>query len=194
MLSLCILGFAFTSQAQLSQKSNDDKLANLDKMPDNDGKIDWSRFFVGGNLGGGISNGVIQADVSPHLGYYVTDKFVVGAGPSFIYYKIDSRQLRYFGGNAFARYDIFKGLFVHTEFDYLNFKQKFDGIQIGDSKNFPAFLAGGGLNISAGGRSYFSGMILYNFLDGQSNEQFYPYQGTFGGSNPIIRIGGGIRL
>lgn len=197
MLSLCILGFAFTSQAQLSQKSNDDKLANTDNIPDNNGKIDWSRFFVGGNLGGGISNGIIQADVSPHIGYYVTDKFSVGAGPSFLYFKRDSDSYRYLGGHAFARYDVLRGLFLQAEYDYLNFKYK-NLIDVNNPSifkdNFPALLAGGGLNIRTAGNGYFTGMILYNFLDNKSDTFGYPFEGIFGTSNPIIRIGGGFRL
>lgn len=207
MLSLCILGFAFTSQAQLSQKSNDDKLAKSDKLPDNNGRIDWNRVFFGFHDFGGIStnnygfgngifigNGGINVGISPHIGYYFTDSFSAGIGPTFQLSKFDADNLRYLGGHAFARYDVLRILFLQTEVDYVNFKRKFDGIQIGDAKNFPAVLAGGGINITPNSRMVASGLILYNFTTNQADEQFYPYRGVFGGSNPIVRINLGYRL
>ena len=198
MLSLCIIGFAFSSQAQLNQKSDDNKFANQDKLPDNNGKIDWDRVFIGvhdfGGIGSTFGNGIsisnfgINVGLSPHIGYYFTDKFSAAIGPTFQFFKLDADNIRYLGGHAFVRYDIARMFFAQTEVDYVNFKRKFDGIQIGDTRNFPAVLIGGGINLTPNRRINSSGLILYNFTNGQVDDQFYPYRGIFGGSNPIVRL------
>ena len=51
-----------------------------------------NRFFWGGNLGFGASSDVVQIDLSPLIGYNITEKFAAGMGVTYQYYK-DSRLL-----------------------------------------------------------------------------------------------------
>ena len=167
------------------------------------------RLFTGGGLGLQFGTWSTLVDVTPVIGYYLTDNVVFGLGGTYKYYRyknayyvvFNNGESKYYdlianmlGGSIFARYyfksdliNIFNNLFAHVEYEYLNYKYNDyrlneSGSDINTYKmttDIHSFFVGGGLRQMVGGRSFLYLMILWNL-----NDSFYsPY------SNPVIRIG-----
>lgn len=76
------------------------------------------RVTYGGNVGFSIGTETI-INLSPRIGYYVTDNFVPGIAATYQYYKINSFVDQRFGGSAFAKYFISEELFIQAESEML---------------------------------------------------------------------------
>lgn len=141
-------------------------------------------WFVGGMIGGGFSNSGGYFEISPIVGYKVTQDFHVGSRLTYIYSsynyggttgKITSSD---YGGSLFARYRFLKFLFAHAEYEILStYWYQDDNRRIINS-----LYIGGGLFQSMGRSGFATIALLYNVLE----TQYSPY------SNPIIRIGFGV--
>jgi hypothetical protein len=145
----------------------------------------------GGYLGAQFGN-VTYIEISPLASYRVTDKFHAGLGLTYSYYKDNTYIPAYsssaYGGSIFARYFIWRDLFVHAEYAPLyitNFIYYPPALP--DEGKAPwahDVLIGGGYRQWIGDRASINLMVLWNV-----NESIYsPY------SNPIIRIGFGVGL
>lgn len=148
---------------------------NTPKLPRHKSDF-WQKVYFGGNLGLQFGNYTF-INIAPIVGYKVTEKFSVGAGPSYIYLK--DRYYNYstsiYGGNVFARYFIFKDLFAHTEYEVLNGDWKGTGNRF----NLTNVWVGGGYRQRVGMAGSFMILALWNI-----NESIYsPY------SNPVISAG-----
>ena len=79
------------------------------------------RLFFGGNLGG-IFGTVTFIEVSPMVGYNITDRWQAGTRLSYQYFsdrRVDIHGSLY-GASIFSRYFIWQDLFAHVEFEGLN--------------------------------------------------------------------------
>jgi hypothetical protein len=168
-LSLLILMLHLSSNAQDS--------AMIRKNPPKERFID--KLFTGGNLGAQFGT-VTFIDVSPLLGYRITDKISAGIGATYQYYHYKDKfydfETNVYGGRVFGRYLFNEFLFGHGEYEYLNleaFDFKRRRVDVG------SLLVGGGYIQRIGERSAVIAMILYNFTE----SVYTPY------SNPIIRVG-----
>lgn len=152
------------------------------------------RMDFGGYLGAQFGT-VTMVDISPIVGYRVSDDFNVGVGGTFQYYRYrDPNFSAYtykstaYGLNLFMRYFIWQELFGHVEYAplFVNYYDYFD-----DGSGNPSlvkgdvwvhdFLIGGGYRQWIGNKAFVTFMILWNV-----NESYYsPYR------NPIIKIGFG---
>ena len=147
----------------------------------------WDRTFTGGGFGLSFGN-YTTITLSPQFGYRVTDKFWVGVGATYNY--IHYRDYSYntvvtvnannYGGRVFARYIIWKGIFVHVEDEILNLQS--------DSKNnrlwINSALGGGGYQQALGGKSSVYIVALINFTPNK----------YFVNTSPVIRFGFNIGL
>ncbi|RLD61790.1 MAG: hypothetical protein DRJ01_07280 [Bacteroidetes bacterium] len=145
------------------------------------------KIFFGGNLG--LQFGTItQVDVSPLVGYRITDDLSAGVGLSYQYYK-DSRwdfvnmETNIFGCKIFGKYFIYEDLFLHVEDEALNIETKyFDVLNKYPNQDrfwLNCFMVGGGYRQRLGERSSVTITALWN-LNQTANT---PY------SNPVIRLG-----
>ncbi len=177
--------------AQISNPSDDDKMGKMDERPGENAGFKKERIYIGGNLSANTNNGFFVANVSPEIGYwFVPNRFLAAAGPTFVYFGADGVNQRYLGGHVLARYYVLENFFAHAEYELLNFKAKASGTVIAED-TFPVALLGGGYSQRIGNAGFFSATILYNFF---ADEQYNPYLSPFGTNNPIVRIGGGINL
>jgi len=161
------------------------------------------RWFVGGNIG--LQFGYVTLiDVSPIVGYMITDRFAVGTGASYKYYRIreyffDSYQNQWkrfqshiYGGPLFARYYIAKQFFAQTEYEYLRFRNEVyvqnTSVQKYDREyqhvNVHSMFVGGGYRQFFGSGNAFEIMLLWNLNETPDS----PY------NNPVIRMGVAIGL
>ena len=142
------------------------------------------RVFTGGNLGFQFGKETF-ADVSPLIGYKITDKISAGIGVTYQYYHYKDQyydlETNTYGGRVFGRYLFTQNLFAHVEDEYLNL-EAFDFQRRRVDVN--SLFAGVGYIQHIGKNSAVVAMILYNFTE----SVYTPY------TNPVIRIGFNIGL
>lgn len=152
------------------------------------------RIYVGGYIG--LQIGTITAIVvSPTVAYRFTNRYTMGLGGTYQYYRDRgwgvspefSASTNIFGGSVFARYNVTRQFFAHTEFEALNLDSQM-GFGTGSSLDGRFweynYFAGGGYRTPLGPRAYLNLMILYNF----NPESVVHYQ------NPVFRFGLDVRL
>jgi hypothetical protein len=147
--------------------------------PQQNKNTDWEtlrkKLFFGGNFG--MQFGAFTfLDVSPMIGYNISDKASVGVGYTFNYLRnrFTNTSLIIRGGRVFARYFIFPQLFAHGEYEALQ------GLYSSDrTKWFYTPLAGLGYRQKMGERVFFDLQALWNFNPNINS----PY------ANPVIRAG-----
>lgn len=149
------------------------------------------KITLGGNFG--LSFGTITLiNFSPLIGYKFTNKFIAGAGPSFIYsrykYNFSGRSYVYkttvLGGRIFAQHAIYKNLFARAEYELLNVRYPVT-IDQNAREWLSNPLIGGGYSLPIGRRSSFNIMVLYNINYYKSVRNRIIY----GDSPWIIRMG-----
>lgn len=111
---------------------------------------DWSdRIFIGGNLGASFGT-VTIVSVSPMIGYKFTPKTIGGISLTYQYYK-DKRfepaiSSSIYGVGLFARQFVTDEVFLHAEYEMLNFEYLNNNFEI-DRKWLGTGLIGGGYAI-----------------------------------------------
>jgi hypothetical protein len=131
-LNVAFVVFAFlTMQIASGQKSETKENA---KRPFKD------RISIGGALGFGFGSNSILVDISPIIGYSLTNNLVVGLGLTYKYYQLNDYYYSFddksfsdlknniYGGSIFARYfltgidiPVIENLFLHAEVEPLIF-------------------------------------------------------------------------
>jgi hypothetical protein len=171
-----------------SQENKTDEYAK-DYKNQNTGN--WTnRIFTGGNLGLQFGTATF-IDVSPLIGYRLTNNLAAGIGFTYQYihysdqgFKISSDT---YGGRIFARYYFQENIFAHIEYESLFLEPiyiDYSGYYKTKRTNVESYLVGGGYRQAVGGRTSLNLLILWNL----NETQFSPY------TNPIFRIGFGIGL
>jgi hypothetical protein len=122
--------------------------------------FDKKRLFVDGNIGFNFSNNSAYAQVSPVLGYWITQRLAAGAGPSFEYYKYGTYSTTNYGGRLFTRFYPLRSLFAHAEYEIVNYKDYYTNTRKTQSR----LPIGAGYSQSVGGAAYINGMVLYDVL------------------------------
>ncbi len=148
------------------------------------------RIVVGGGLGLSFSSQQDFFSIAPMIGYKVTERMLAGTGITYRYtkYKYYSPAIKLidYGFNPFVRYTIFNGIFLHTEYEYLNYEFP-DPISPEKTtrQGYNSFLAGGGFVQPIGDKAAFYLLALYNFSyrDVQPG-QYSPY------TTPLVLRGG----
>ncbi|MGD1848203.1 MAG: hypothetical protein ACFB10_22655 [Salibacteraceae bacterium] len=134
------------------------------------------KFTYGGGLG--LQFGTVTIiNLSPAIGYRVTDKILPGISFTYSYYsdtQLDVSATIY-GGSVFARYYPLPQFFAHTEYEVLNG----DWLAEQSRFNVRSFFIGGGYSYRIAPRVVFNLLGLWNLNDGT----FSPYQ------NPVVRGG-----
>lgn len=153
------------------------------KPADNKPKgFQWNKVFVGGNIGAQFGS-ITVVNISPIIGYRITERLAAGVGATYIYYNY--KAIRFsssiYGGSVFGRFYLLENIFAHAEYELLNV----------DSYDFPGtrtnienIYVGGGFRQALGGRSYMTILALWNI----NESKYSPY------GNPIIRMGFSIGL
>jgi len=182
MKSLFILAFLFLFQTFAFSQGKDNSLEGVPAK---------ERIIFGGGFGLGFGSNQDFVSVSPIIGYAITKKLVVGSGIGYQYinykniYQGKSVNVNNFSINPFARFSVYQGFFVQTEYEYLNY----EGILVPSLEtkrlNYSSFLAGGGLLQPIGDKASFFIMALYNFsYRSPRSGEFLPYDSPW-----VIRAG-----
>ena len=151
----------------------------------------WDRIYFGGNLGLSFGSNSTVVDVSPIVGYKITERLSVGFGVTYIYYHVKIPSINYsyetsiYGGDVFTRYFFFDNLFGHVEAGALNLDVPSQFFPYTLKREWiPNFLLGAGYRAQMGEHSSFMIMLLYDVIDDPNS----PFQ------NPIFRVGFGFGI
>jgi len=150
------------------------------------------RIDFGGYLGATFGD-VTSIEVAPLGSYRITPKFHAGLGLTYMYYHYSDPyghvSLSSYGGSIFARYFIWRDLFVHLEYAPL-YRPGYlpppnpSLPNVNNSEWAQDVLIGGGYRQWIGDKAFMSLMILWNL----NETPLSPY------INPIFRIGFGVGL
>ncbi len=148
------------------------------------------RFFVGGFVG--LQFGTFTAvSLNLHAGYLITNNISAGAGGIYQYTNDNLMGTSYsshvYGASAFARFNVYSGLFVHTEYERLRLKTRlspfdFDPGSDPDDRTTISennYFIGAGYGIRMSDRLTLNLLLLYNL-----NENSHVYM-----DNPFFRVG-----
>lgn len=155
------------------------------------------RIFIGGDFGMTFGTNT-YINISPYVGYRITNRLSAGLGPIYIYerYKYYDIKTSTYGGKAIMSFIVLKdigqnlniglgNIMLHTENEILNIEKIYFDYNIQRYVNtqervwIDNWLIGAGLNQSFGSRG---GINLYILWDLTQN-QYSPY------SNPVVKIG-----
>ncbi|TND04074.1 MAG: hypothetical protein FD123_3845 [Bacteroidetes bacterium] len=171
--------FMFTARAQDSASSGG--LNPRTKPP----REPWyTRLVYGGNVGLQFGNATL-VDVSPIVGYRVTERLVPAVGITYQYINIRfNNGQRYintiYGCSGILRYYFLDNLYGHAEYQKLN-GQWFPWQQ-NERYWITGLLVGGGYRQMLGANVGLGLTVLWNLYDTPE----WPYQ------NPIVRLGVGV--
>jgi len=157
------------------------------------------RLYFGGYMWARFSNFETRLEVSPQMGYHVTERLDAGVGGKYMYYYFNSElagtgnlSSHIFGGSVFTSYIVIQNmnkilpfnlngrLVAHLEYEALNMPHQVDITRDRSGRFWSQnYFVGGGLRQQLGKRAFISFLLLYNL-----NEKSYtPYY-----NNPMIRI------
>jgi hypothetical protein len=142
------------------------------------------RLFFGGNLGLNFGS-LTYINISPTIGYRVTEQLGVGLGPAYSYFS-DNRDKNYkyttntYGGRLFGQYQLLENLLLYSEYEMINVEVPNLLFTKLIRENISSLFVGGGYTQPFGnGNSGVTLMLLYNVME--SDYRIY--------ENPIIRTG-----
>lgn len=142
------------------------------------------RLVYNGNVGLSLGD-ITVVNLSPGVGYKVTENFVAGIGGTYLYYNDRTFQFRtsVYGGRLYGQYLINSFLFGYGEYEVLN--GQFDYFNPGERINVVSPMIGGGVYQRMGGSAGYYMMVLWNLNDSRYSPN---------GRNPIFRAGFAVGL
>ncbi len=170
-----LLGFCGKASAQL-----------LSDVPDMKGK-----FTFGGDFDFGMYGHYLNFAIAPQVGYRILSPWEVGVrGVYNLNCYFDSANgsayYHYFGIAPYTNLQVYKGLFVHVEDEYLYGLARYQHETVGGAWYNSIFVGGGYRSYSYTG-SYYYLMVLYNLSwDNMENwtSGLYPYASPL-----VLRVG-----
>lgn len=199
MFVILAVFISLTSQAQRRIKPMDPEKAEKEAAANEYQNKSWSdRMVYGGNFMISFGSNSSQVLLAPLVGFKVNDHFMVGSGVTYMYWS-QNYYLRgssgtikisdnIYGLNFFGRHSLFGPLFVHGEYQPMNFTA-YNGY--GDHKRIwtNALFLGGGVSQQIGDNGAFYLMLLYDVLWQNYPSNPWSYQKSFLPSAFDIRMG-----
>lgn len=150
---LCLLSLWSIAQEEGEEFNNQQESNFLD------------RAFLGGNFGLQFGN-ITFIDVSPIVGYRITDRFHAGPGITYRYFRISGFEgTSTYGGSLFARRIIGAQFFAQAQYEQLNtIYPSFDTPNALERGWVPGFFLGGGIFQPLGRRGAVILSGMYNLL------------------------------
>lgn len=147
----------------------------------------WDRVVLGGNIGAQFGAST-YVEVSPVIGYKITDMLTAGVGFSYQYFKynynnplIIDYKATVLGPRIFAQHDLFFNLFAHTEFEHSWVSYDYEDAYYQDYNwDVSAWFVGAGYNMPVSDLGKMQIMVLYDLLNTSNSIYYSPW---------VIRVG-----
>jgi hypothetical protein len=184
-----------SAQRYKKRTTTDDNSTTSDNVISQDSTA-WQklrrRLVFGGGAGAAFSTGGSFIEISPLVGYRITDKWQAGVGGTYIrawgtrvfvdyqgnIVHTEKYATSIYGARTYTEYDIFKQFFLHGEYEALNLE--YYDINTGETPRtwIGNPLVGGGFRSSIGEHGSFNILALYN-LNYANNKERSPYPSPF---------------
>ena len=169
-LLLVFISFILFTQSSFSQYDKQDETSEIQEE-DLSQLTFKERLYFGGNLG--LSFGTwTQIDISPNIGYRITNDFSAGIGVKYNYLSYNgapSFKSTIYGGSAFGRHMIIENLYAYTELEMLNVQLNQFHYGSTERKWIPIGLIGAGYNFAP-----FQIIALYDLIGDKYNPYISP--------------------
>jgi hypothetical protein len=181
LILVCLFHQQVLAQRKMKQMDSD-KQAQEDEMSKQESSSWKDKISFGGNLGASFGSDFASVLLQPLVFYRITEKTMVGGGFTYIYWsqkymnslgKTDTYTDNVYGLNLFARQVIFNPLFVHAEYNPMNFTLYNYQTRSEQRVWQQAFYIGGGFQQKMSERGGYYFMVLYDVL-WNANKSFYP--------------------
>lgn len=141
------------------------------------------KFSYGGNFALNFGS-ITLINISPNIGYRVTDRLTTGAGFIYQYLKYNNYYGYNFatttlGATVFGRYRFLENVYGMAEYQNLSLDAYDPRIDDFKRTSVPIFFIGGGYLQNLGGKFYANVSILYDIVEDKNS----PY------GNPMIQAG-----
>lgn len=140
------------------------------------------KLFFGGGLGLQFGS-ITYIEVSPIIGYKITERFHSGLGFSYSYLKYNDYtptiNFSAYSGSLFTRFFITESIFAYAEAEALNTEVPNLSTAMWERKWIESYFIGGGYFQRIGQRSGVYILVLWNLNETEDS----PY------TNPVMRIG-----
>lgn len=147
------------------------------------------KVFFGGGFGMSFNANYDYFSLSPIVGYRITQRLAGGVSIIYRYtkykYVVPNVSTNDYGLSPFLRFKLYGPLFLHTEFEYLNYQYiTYSGESV--RQTYTSFMAGGGFFQPVGRHAGFFATALYNFSyrNPTSPNDYYPYSSPW-----VLRVG-----
>lgn len=122
----------------------------------------FDKMYFGGSVGMGFGTNTF-VDLSPLVGYRVTERFNVAAGLIYEYRNYKPWDISYsnYGGRLMGIYKIYEPLFGQIEYEYLNWEYYYTPEE-SERFNNNAVFVGGGISQPVGRNIFIVATALYN--------------------------------
>jgi len=164
------------ANAQRKIQQIDPEKEEVEKNEPTFGQGFWQKVSYGGNVSMRFSNENSFITLQPLMFYPVSQKATLGGGFSYYYYKqtyivnglkqVDENHA--YGLNMFGRYEIFSPLFIHAEYNPMNFEVYQPITNELKREWVNSLMVGGGINQRINNRSGFYILALYDILYNQN--------------------------
>ena len=186
VLSILLINFKATAQFEESnESSNQESTTNAPKTKPQPAPLK-ERILLGGGLDVRFGD-ITVIGVTPLIGYKVTDRLIAGLNLTYRYvsynYLTPTYSTSTYGVAPFARFDIFRGLFAHAEYEFLRGEFYFND----DPRWINSLLIGGGYDTPIGSNGFIGAYVLWNITP-DSNPDYHIYK------EPQLRLSFGIGL
>lgn len=142
------------------------------------------KIFFGGGFG--MNFGTINyVELSPLVGYKVTDRLSAGIGLTYKYistrgyYSQDDFKTTIYGGRLFGNYLVTENLFPQVEYEVLSLERRYFDFAGGYPNEgrffFESFFVGAGYRYPIGQNSYMTIILLYNLNHTANSPYSQPY-------------------
>lgn len=158
-----LFSISLTCQSQYVDEPGQKKSSTVDVRSENTGNsagFDPDRLVPGGNFAINFGNPFF-IDISPRLGYLVTDKLLLGLGGTYMSFSSTFGKANFFGGQAFSRFQVMDNFFANAELDFLNVPDLYGNLD-GGRKWLVSPLIGGSYVVPFGKRGGIQATLLYN--------------------------------
>jgi hypothetical protein len=185
-LIILVLLTSFSLSAQFETTSDSSSSSDTYKGPKS--KPQAAPLSERINVGGGFDlrfGEITVIGLTPLIAYKVTDKFMLGTILTYRYFRDNRPGIQYststYGVTPFARHTIFKGLFVHAEYEMLYGEYYYND----DARWLNSLLVGGGYGVPLGDKGFAGVYVLWNLTP----DPLYPIY-----EQPVIRMSFGVGL
>lgn len=122
------------------------------------------RLYFGGGFGLSGGSNYANISLSPIVGYMITSRLSGGVGVTYQFVKSGNYNDNRYGGQLFLRMNLFKGIFLYSSYEFLNYTPvSFSGIE-GPRTTVARLPIGAGLSQPIGKRSSINFLAAYDLL------------------------------